>query len=197
MYRKYGKRSLDILLGLSTLPIQILVFLVVAPVIKISDGGPIFYNAERRGYQGRIFKMFKYRTMVVDAPDLRNSDFSTVNSKTDSRITRVGRILRKSSLDELPQILNVLKGDMSFIGPRPNLTKKNIADFSDLEHRRLDVLPGITGLAQCEVRNSADICKKYELDVFYVENYSFFLDLKIMLKTIARVLKQKNIYSDS
>ena len=121
MYKKCIKRVIDFTLSVIGMPVFLLSFIIVAPIIFISDRGPVFYNANRIGKKGKTFKMYKYRSMNVNAPDIRLNDGSTYNSENDPRVTKVGRILRKTSIDELPQILNVFWGDMSLIGPRPNL----------------------------------------------------------------------------
>ncbi|EEI27160.1 bacterial sugar transferase [Corynebacterium glucuronolyticum ATCC 51867] len=164
-------------------------------MIKLDDGGPIFHLAARRGKDGVPFTMYKYRSMYVGSPDLRNPDRSTVTKQQDARITKVGRVLRKTSLDELPQFINVLKGDMSIVGPRPNLVGRPLEEFSELEKKRLAVKPGITGMAQATSRNQAQTTEKYELDCAYVDDVSLRNDLKIMLMTVVSVLKQRGIYS--
>ena len=121
MYKKFFKRAIDIVLSLIATPFVLLVTIIMAPFIYLEDRGPIFYNATRRGRNGKTFKMFKLRSMYLNAPDIKNADGSTFNSDNDPRVTKIGRIMRKTSVDELPQILNVLIGDMSFIGPRPTL----------------------------------------------------------------------------
>ena len=123
MYRHFFKRLIDIVSALILLPLVLLVIFIMTFIIRIDDNGPVFYNAKRMGRNGKPFKMFKLRSMKVNAPDLRNADGSTFNSDHDPRVTRTGRFMRKTSIDEIPQILNVLKGDMSFIGPRPVLAK--------------------------------------------------------------------------
>ncbi len=193
MYKSYIKRLLDIVLSILTLPIQLIVFIVIAPIIFFEDRGSVFYLSKRRGIDGQIFNLYKYRSMTVNDPEIRNIDDSTWTSDSDTRVTKIGKILRKSSLDELPQILNVLKGDMSFIGPRPNLTKKNLSDFNELERKRVTVRPGITGYSQAYFRNSISSSEKYQYDCYYVDNISFQLDVKIFFKTLSSVLKQKNI----
>ena len=120
MYERYIKRLLDIIIGLLTLPILIICILIFGLLIKLEDGGPILYKSRRIGKGGRIFTMYKFRSMKVNAPMLLNADGSTYNSKNDPRVTRVGKFIRETSIDELPQIINVLKGDMSVIGPRPS-----------------------------------------------------------------------------
>ena len=125
MYRNRIKRILDFIFALIASPFVILIIIIMSPIIVLNDKGPVFYNAERRGLNGRKFKMYKFRSMYVNSPDLRNADGSTFNSNHDSRVTPVGRFMRKTSLDEVPQILNVLKGDSGIIGT----TKKNL-DFT-------------------------------------------------------------------
>jgi undecaprenyl phosphate N,N'-diacetylbacillosamine 1-phosphate transferase len=193
MYRKYIKRLLDVLFSLLLIPIVIIVILVCGFFIKLEDRGPVFYCGERLGKGGRIFKMYKLRSMKVNAPDLRNADGSTYNSDEDPRLTRVGRILRKTSLDELPQIFNVLKGDMSFIGPRPDLPE-HIEIYNEFEKKKLNVLPGITGYNQAYFRNSIEWHERLKNDVYYVNNLSFTFDTKIFLQTIISVIKRKGIY---
>jgi lipopolysaccharide/colanic/teichoic acid biosynthesis glycosyltransferase len=193
MYKKFLKRAIDILLSLIALPFVLLVIVVMAPFIWLEDRGPIFYNAERRGKDGKTFKMFKLRSMYVNSPDLKNPDGSTFNSDKDPRVTKIGRIMRKTSVDELPQILNVLIGDMSFIGPRPTLAKTPYAELSEIRKKRLTVRPGITGYAQAYYRNSITQDEKFKHDCYYVDNMSFVLDVKILFQTVFSVLKRENI----
>ncbi len=190
----FFKRFFDIVLSLIALPFVLLVIIVFAPIIFFTDRGPVFYNAERVGKNGKIFKMFKLRSMKVNAPDIRNADGSTYNSANDPRVTKIGRLMRKTSVDELPQILNVLLGHMSFIGPRP-ATPKILENITDLKKERLKVRPGITGYTQMMYRNSAQGDARYEADKFYVENVSFGLDIKILFKTVLKVIKRENIYN--
>lgn len=194
MYKAFVKRLLDIIISLIALPFVLLAILVMAPFIYFCDRGPIFYNATRRGKDGREFKMFKLRSMYVNSPNIKNADGSTFNSADDARVTKVGRFMRKTSVDELPQILNVLLGHMSFIGPRPTLATTPYEQLPELSKRRLGARPGITGYAQAYYRNSIGQQKKFECDCYYVENLSFMLDVKIVFKTIAVVLLRKNIY---
>lgn len=178
------------------LPFAILVIVICGILIKLEDGGPIFYCGKRLGKNGRIFTMFKLRTMQVNAPDLRNPDGSTYNSDDDPRLTKVGRILRKTSLDEIPQIFNILIGNMSFIGPRPDLPE-HISCYEDYEKRKLEVLPGISGYNQAYYRNSIEWKERLKNDVYYVDHISFFVDIKIVLKTIKNILLRKGIYANS
>ena len=168
----------------------------MAPAIYISDKGSVFYNAKRVGKDGQIFKMFKLRSMYTNAPDLRNSDGSTFNSEKDPRVTKIGRFMRKTSLDEIPQLLNVLKGDMSLVGPRPTVTDKDKIIVEDDVRARYSVKPGITGYAQAFYRNSITQNEKYKYDNYYAENISFLMDVKILLKTLSSVFMRANIYSD-
>lgn len=193
LYRNIFKRLFDIVIAILTLPVQMLVFLILAPAIYLEDKGPIFYLSKRRGRGGEIFTIYKYRSMFVNAPDIRNADNSAFTGPNDSRVTKVGRFIRKTSLDELPQFWNVLKGDMSVIGPRPNLTKKPLAEFSELERKRITIRPGITGYNQAYFRNSITQEEKYRNDCYYVDHISCLFDCKIFFMTIISVLRQKNI----
>lgn len=195
MYEKYIKRIMDFMIVLMTLPFILIIIIVVSPFIILDDGMPIFYNAYRIGQYGKLFKMYKFRSMKKNAPDIRLADGSTYNGEDDPRVTKIGKILRKTSIDEIPQLLNVLKGEMSLIGPRPDppdwLEKypENIKPF-------LNVKPGITGYSQAYFRNSADGQEKMENDLYYAKNCSFWLDIKILFKTIGVVLKHENTYKD-
>ncbi len=199
MVYRFFKRFFDIVLSLIALPFVLLVIVIFGPIIYFTDKGPIFYNAERLGRKGKVFKMYKLRSMKVNSPNLKAADGSTYNGENDPRVTKIGRFMRKTSIDEFPQFLNVLKGDMSFIGPRAHLTTsyKGYDLLDDKRKRRLDVRPGITGYSQAYYRNSATAEQKMENDVFYVENISLWLDIKIVFKTVASVLKRENIYVDS
>lgn len=194
MYQKFFKRFLDIVVSLIALPFVLLAVILLAPFIWLEDKGPVFYNATRRGKNGRTFKMFKLRSMYVNSPNLKNADGSTFNSAKDPRVTKIGRIMRKTSLDELPQILNVLLGHMSFIGPRPSLAVTPYEQLPDISKKRLGVRPGITGYAQAYYRNSITQQEKFQHDCYYVEHVSFVLDMKILLQTVKSVLKRENIY---
>lgn len=194
-YQRYGKRAFDLAAGVAMLPLLAAAAVVTVPAIRLSDGGPALYRSERRGRHGRHFTMYKFRSMTVGAPDIRNADHSTLNSDNDSRVTPIGRLLRKTSIDELPQIFNVLKGDMSFVGPRPNMTRQTWDELTDVERKRIQVRPGITGLAQAYHRNAASTQEKYRLDCSYVDDFSFGMDLRILLKTASSVAASKNINS--
>lgn len=196
MIYRFFKRLFDIILSLIALPFVLLAIVFFAPIIYFTDKGPVFYNAERLGYKGKVFKMYKLRSMKVNSPNLKAADGSTYNGEDDPRVTKIGRLMRKTSVDELPQFLNVLKGDMSLIGPRAHLTTNYKGyDLLDEPHRRrLDVRPGITGYSQAYYRNSATSEQKMKNDVYYAENISLWLDIKILFKTVFSVLKRENIY---
>ncbi len=194
MYQKFVKRALDILLSVIALPFVLLAIAVMAPIIYFEDKGPVFYNAPRRGKDGREFKMFKLRSMYVNAPDIKNADGSTFNSANDPRVTKAGRFMRKTSVDELPQILNVFLGHMSFIGPRPTLPQVPYEELPELSKKRLQVRPGITGYVQAYYRNSIGQEEKVRLACHYVDNVTFLMDVKIILQTVKAVLKRENIY---
>lgn len=194
MIYRFFKRFFDIVLSLIALPFVLLAIIIFAPIIYFTDKGPVFYNANRVGKNGKIFKMFKLRSMKVNAPDIRNADGSTYNAEGDPRVTKIGRLMRKTSVDELPQIINVFIGDMSFIGPRP-ATPKILENITDLQKERLKVRPGITGYTQMMYRNSAQGELRYEADKYYVDNISLILDLKILFGTVLKVLKRENIYN--
>lgn len=197
MYRDKLKRGLDFIIALIAFPFMLLTIIIMAPIIVINDRGPVFYNAERRGLHGKKFKMYKFRSMYVNSPDLRNEDGSTFNSSNDPRVTPVGRFMRKTSLDEVPQILNVLKGDMSFVGPRPTLAQKPFSQIAEHDKIRYQVRPGITGYAQAYFRNSITQAQKYDQDNYYVEHVSFLFDVKILIKTVLSVLKRENVFVEN
>ena len=195
MYKNFFKRFIDILVSLIALPFFCIGFIFIAPLIYFTDRGPIFYNATRKGKNGKDFKMYKFRSMMVNAPDMRNADGSTYSGNDDPRVTKIGKILRKTSLDEIPQVLNVLMGDMSLIGPRPTLATKEYIESELDENRKkhYSVRPGITGYSQAYFRNSITQEEKFANDAFYADNVTFIFDLKILFKTVSSVLGQKNI----
>lgn len=196
IYNRYIKRIIDILLSIIGIPFLCVIFVIFAPLIYFEDRGCIFYRAKRRGVCGEVFEMYKFRSMKMDAPDIRNADNSTYNSPDDPRITKVGRFLRKTSLDETAQLINVIKGDMSFIGPRPITIDKPLDEYDEKRKVRLTVKPGITGYTQAYFRNSINQEEKFELDAEYARKISFFLDMKIFIRTIYTVLMRKNIYNN-
>ncbi|MDY2625902.1 MAG: sugar transferase [Coriobacteriales bacterium] len=193
MYVRFVKRLLDIVFGLIAMPILGILILVFGPQIKREDNGPIFYNAPRVGKDGVEFKMYKFRSMKVNAPDLKMADGSTYNGADDPRMTRIGAFLRRTSIDEVPQFLNVLKGDMSLIGPRPDLRRETEL-YQGNEGEKLKVKPGITGYAAAYGRNSLPWHERLKLDVYYVHHVSFAFDVRIFFKTIQTVFKQEGVY---
>ena len=196
MYKNFFKRAIDILIGLLAMPFLLIILVVFAPLIYLTDRGPVFYNAPRVGKDGKVFKMYKLRSMYVNAPDIRNADGSTYNAADDPRVTKIGKLMRKTSVDEFPQFLNVLLGDMSLIGPRPAMPKI-LENMSELKAERMKVRPGITGYTQMMYRNSAQGDARYQADKYYVDNVSFALDIKILFGTVLKVLKRENIYNNS
>lgn len=189
------KRSFDICVSLIALPFLAVLYIGVGVAIKLEDGGPVFYIAERIGKDSKLLKMYKFRSMKVNAPNIVNLDGSTYNSPNDLRLTRVGKFIRETSIDEVPQILNVLKGEMSLIGPRAS--EWDVIDsFKDDEIDKMKVLPGITGYTQAYFRNGLSPREKRLKDAWYANNASLWLDIKIFFKTIQTVLKRENIYTN-
>lgn len=192
------KRYFDIfiaeIVGIVFMPIMFL----IAIAIKIDSRGPVFFKQDRLGYKGRVFTMYKFRTMYVDS---EKKGAGLFNYKNDPRVTKVGHILRNTSLDELPQVINIIKGDMSIVGPRPCVTYE-LGDYNTLNRKyknRFRVMPGITGLAQVEGRNDNDWEEKVELDNEYIERFKkegCILDIKIIFKTLLNVFIRKNIYEN-
>jgi len=186
MYRKFFKRIFDFSGGT-------FLFILVSPIILVTycilwkqNKGKVFFFQERPGYKKRKFKIIKFKTMT----DQRDQDGKLLPDH--KRITKIGSIIRKYSIDELPQLLNVIKGDMSLVGPRP-LLFKYILLYSKEQLKRHEVLPGVTGWAQINGRNSISWTEKFELDVYYVNQLSFILDMKILFKTVLKVIKKEDI----
>lgn len=173
------------------------ILLIIAIAIKVTSEGPILFKQERLGKDGKVFKIIKFRTMVINAEKI--GDGIRVKSESDSRITKVGKFLRATSLDELPQLFNVIKGDMSLVGPRPPLTyhpyKYN--DYSDEQKKRFNMRPGVTGLAQVTVRNSVSWDGRIPIDIEYVNNFNLLEDIKILILTVFKVFKRESIYGTS
>ncbi|MGI6221388.1 MAG: sugar transferase [Coriobacteriales bacterium] len=195
MYRLLFKRLFDIMGSLAAMPFVLTLLAFLVPLIKLEDNGPAFYNAPRMGKDGRMFTMYKLRSMYVNAPDIKMADGSTYNAPDDPRMTRMGAFLRRTSLDEVPQFFNVLKGDMSIVGPRPDL-KEESELWEGEEKLKGEVLPGITGFAQVYGRNSIPWKKRLKLDAYYVRHVSPALDAGIVLKTVGSIFKQEGIYND-
>lgn len=196
MYNKYFKRIIDILICIIGFPVFIILFFIFGLLIKLEDKGPIFYKAERIGKDSKLYKMYKFRSMKVNVPVLLNSDGSTYNSKDDSRVTRIGKFMRETSIDETPQILNVLKGEMSIIGPRASLAGA-LGTYQEDEVDKMKVRPGITGYTQAYYRNGLSNREKRVKDAWYANNVSLWLDIKIFFKTIVTVFKREGIYTET
>jgi undecaprenyl phosphate N,N'-diacetylbacillosamine 1-phosphate transferase len=186
---KISKRGIDIIMSLLALIILCPVLLLIIIAIKVSSKGPAIFKQKRAGKNSNPFVFYKFRTMTIDTDPFGPSPKSAL----DSRLTKVGRILREYSLDELPQLFNILKGDMSVVGPRP-LYLSQIPEWSERQKKRLLVKPGLTGLAQISGRGELTREEKLELDIKYVETAGFSADVKIALATIAYVFKRKGIY---
>lgn len=195
MYIHFFKRVFDLIAGLAALPFVLTLIAIIGPIIWWNDHGPIFYAGKRIGLNGKPFGMIKFRSMKVNAPDIRLEDGSTYNGDDDPRVTKVGKFLRKTSLDEIPQFLNVLTGEMSLIGIRPDPLDW-LEKYNEHEKVILTVKPGVTGYNQAYYRNSADGELKLKNDVYYAEHISFWLDVKIFFKTIKTVLLRENINVD-
>jgi lipopolysaccharide/colanic/teichoic acid biosynthesis glycosyltransferase len=194
------KRAFDLLVCLMLLPVLLVIFGIVAILIKVeSPGGPVLFRQQRTGRGGRRFGMYKFRTMVPNAEELKKElmhlnelqwpDFKITN---DPRVTRVGRILRKTSLDELPQILNVIKGDMSLVGPRP--TSFASSTYLLWQTERLDTVPGLTGLWQIIGRAETEFDERLRLDIAYIERQGFWFDINILFQTVAAVAKARGAH---
>ena len=186
MYKRLFKPLLDKVLALGGIIVFSPVMLCISILIYLWDGKPILFIQERPGYKEKIFKIYKFRTMTNEKDENGNL------LPDEKRLKGIGKIIRSLSLDELPQLFNVLKGDMSFVGPRPLLIEY-LPLYNERQRKRHDVKPGITGLAQIMGRNALRWKEKFEYDVYYVENLSFWLDLKIILLTIWKVLKREGI----
>jgi len=193
LYKKFFKRFFDIVFSFLALPFFLILLIFLAPIIYFSDKGSIFYNAPRLGKNGKVFKMYKFRSMKMNAPDIRNEDGSTFNSEKDQRLTKIGKLLRKTSIDEIPQLLNVLKGDMSFIGPRPDLPEHKVL-YEGNEERKLEVRPGITGLNQAYYRNAIPWKQRILNDIKYIDKLTLVLDIKIFFKTIFVIFRRQNVF---
>lgn len=187
------KRAIDVVFSSMALLLLSPLFLLIAIAIRFDSKGRVFFRQKRLARGGVPFTLYKFRTMFENAPDFRNADGSTFNSPCDVRVTRIGRILRRTSLDELPQLCNILAGDMSLVGPRPDLVDQ-ARFYSGDEWRRNLVKPGITGLAQTHGRNSICWATRKQMDLKYVASQSFLLDLKILLRTIPCVLRSRDIH---
>jgi len=188
-YRQYGKRILDLIVAPVALLALSPAFLLISAVIKLTSKGPVFFTQERIGKEGQPFVFIKFRTMVIDA---ERKGVGILCRKDDPRVTPFGRLLRSFSLDELPQLFNVVNGRMSLIGPRPGL-EYQVRKYTPFQKQRLEVLPGITGWAQVNGRNSISWDERIRYDVQYVKELSFWTDVQIVLKTFKTVLFRENL----
>ena len=171
---------------------------IVGPIIWLEDRGSIFYCAKRRGKNYKTFTMYKLRSMKMNAPKMHNKDGSTYCCSEDPRLTRIGKFIRKTSIDELPQVFNILKGDMSIIGPRPYLADNEV-DLRTLPEEyqiRASVRPGLTGYEEAYYRNSKTVEETRELDVYYVKHLTFMMDVRIFFRTIRTVLLRENVFNE-
>lgn len=187
MYKRFVKRWIDIAGSLLILVVLSPVLLLIAIAVKLDSRGPVVFKQERLGLHGKVFSMYKFRTMCVNAEHTGSGVYSDSH---DERVTRVGRFLRATSADELLQAVNILKGEMSFIGPRPPLTYHpwDISEYTDEQLRMFEVRPGITGWAQVNGRRGVLWPRRIEMNVWYVDHVSFRLDMKILVKTVFKVL---------
>jgi len=197
-WQRVIKRLMDLIASAAALLVLSPILLVLAVVIRLDSRGPALFCQPRLGERRVLFTIYKFRTMQVNAPDVRNADGSTFNADNDPRVTRVGRFLRKTSLDELPQLISVLKGDMSLVGPRPDVADA-LRIYRPQDYIRLTVKPGITGWAAIHGRNTVPLDQRRDLDIEYVTKYSLRLDIEILLRTIPYVLASRgvNTYSAS
>lgn len=193
MYRNFFKRIFDLVLAIIALPFWLIILIVVGPMIYFQDKGSIFYNAPRLGKDGKIFKMYKFRSMKMNAPDLRNEDGSTFNAEDDPRLTKIGKFIRKTSLDETPQLLNIIKGDMSIIGPRPDLPE-HMKLYEGNEARKLEIRPGVTGYNQAYFRNTILWKERIKNDIYYIDHLTMWMDIKVFFKTAVSVLKREDVF---
>lgn len=190
MYRLFFKRFLDFILSLLAVIVLSPIYIIVAFLVKIKLGSPVIFTQERPGKNGKIFKMYKFRSMTSETDENGNL------LPDEQRLTSFGKLLRSTSLDELPELLNILKGDMSIVGPRPLLVKY-LPLYNEHQKHRHDVRPGFTGWAQCNGRNAISWEEKFDLDVYYTKHVSFLLDVKIIFKTIKTVLCREGISSET
>jgi lipopolysaccharide/colanic/teichoic acid biosynthesis glycosyltransferase len=191
MYKNYVKRFLDVFLSLLGLICLSCLFLIVCIAIKIDDGGPVIFKQQRIGKDGKLFWIYKFRSMNVGAEQQGSKQYSF---EGDTRVTKVGKILRATSIDEIPQLVNILKGDMSFVGPRPPLTYHpwQYDEYTDQQLRMFEVRPGITGWAQINGRKDVEWHDRINLNIYYVDHCTLFFDIKILFRTVFKVLKNSD-----
>jgi len=196
MYRHFFKRVFDLIIVIIALPFWFILLLIIGPIIYFQDKGSIFYNAPRLGKNGKVFTMYKFRSMKMNAEDIRNEDGSTFNAEDDPRLTKIGKFIRKTSIDETPQLLNILKGDMSIIGPRPDLPE-HLVLYDGNEIKKLDVRPGVTGYNQAYFRNAIPWKERIQNDIYYINHISLWMDIKVFFKTIMVILRREAIYIEN
>ncbi len=191
MYKRFFKRFFDILISFIGIVVALVPMIIIAIAIKMDSEGPVLFRQKRIGKNGRVFEIMKFRSMCVGAEHTGTGVYS---EKGDPRVTKVGNILRKTSLDEIPQFFNILRGDMSFIGPRPPLTYHpwDYSEYTDEQRKMFNVRPGITGWAQVNGRKAVEWNRRIELNNWYVENVSLLLDLKILFSTVSKVLSNED-----
>lgn len=193
MYVKIFKRLIDIFISFFVCIALVPICAIIGILIKKDDGGSVFYKAERLGVNGKVFKMYKFRSMKENAPDIRNEDGTTYSAEDDPRLTKIGKKLRETSIDELPQFFNVLKGEMSILGPRPDPPEWYEINSGDMRVK-YTVKPGISGYTQAYYRNTLPLDEKNKCDVYYAKNVSFKLDVKVFFQTIKTILSHSDIY---
>ena len=191
MYKNFIKRILDVIVSVVAVVITAIPMAVIAVLIKLESDGPVLFKQERLGLHGKVFTIYKFRTMCVGAEKTGTGVYS---GKGDPRVTKLGRILRATSLDEIPQFFNILKGDMSCIGPRPPLTYHpwTVEQYTAEQFRMFEVRPGVTGWAQVNGRKAVEWNNRIQMNVWYVDNVSLMLDLKILVMTVFKVLTNEN-----
>lgn len=191
MYKSVLKRVIDVVLSFMAIVFLAVPMLLIALLIKLDSKGPVLFKQERLGLGGKVYKIYKFRSMCVGAEQMGTGVYS---GDGDPRVTRMGKIMRATSIDELPQLLNILKGEMSFVGPRPPLTYHpwNIEDYTEEQLRMFEVRPGITGWAQVNGRKTVEWNNRIRLNVWYVDNCSLMLDIKILFLTFYKVIKNED-----
>jgi sugar transferase EpsL len=183
------KRAFDVVVALIGMTVLSPLLLLITVVLLLSSGRPVFFLQERAGLLGRPFRIIKFRSMTRDAEQRIQGQYIAADNPY---VTPIGRFLRKTSLDELPELVNVLKGDMSLVGPRPQLSEE-VANYDEFQRRRLEVRPGITGWAQVNGRNSISWTERFKLDAWYIDHWTPWLDIRILLMTIGQVLRQRGL----
>lgn len=195
---RFTKRSFDIVASFLSMIIASPFLIVIAVLVKISSSGPVFYKHYRVGFKGKPMHIYKFRTMVKDAdkmiasftPEQKTEFYANFKLENDPRITKIGSFLRKTSLDELPQLLNILKGEMSFVGPRP-IVDEELERYGNDKEKFLSVKPGLTGYWACHGRSDTSYAERMRLELYYVDHASLMLDIRILLKTVLSVFKQE------